>query len=157
MDYIIEQYDTNHQISFETLKESYLAKQWLQFQTTTHGPTLQHIFHWFFLDPQLAAKARYVKEFRRVLQVLDGELADGKKEWLVGGKCSVADLSYVSFHSKIAFIMRDDVPDVDKEYPNVAAWYERMKERSAVKKVLQDQDQSLKDIASKGVTIPGTR
>lgn len=155
MDYILEQYDTSKLISFSTLKEQYLMKQWLQLQTTTQGPLLQHIFHWAFLTANPTARARYVKEFRRILQVLDDELAE--KQWLVGGKCSAADLSYVSFHSRIDFIMRDDAPDVAKEFPNVDTWYKRMGERAAVKKVLADHEQAFKDIAARGANIPGTK
>ena len=60
------------------------------------------------------------------------------KEWLVGGKCSAADLSYVSFHSLLPFILGEEGPDVKKEYPSVGAWYERLEGREAVRKVLED-------------------
>lgn len=50
-------------------------KQWLQFQTTTYGPILQHVFRWTFTESLPAARAGYVKNFRRVLQVLNDELA----------------------------------------------------------------------------------
>ena len=38
---------------------------------------------------------RYQKEILRVLGVLDGVLA--KTEWLVGDKCSAADLSFLTY------------------------------------------------------------
>lgn len=103
MDYVLEQYDTEKRISFATLHEKYLMKQWLQFQTTTYGPILQHVFRWTFTESLPAARAGYVKNFRRVLQVLNDELAD--KQWLVGNKCSAADLSYMLLHSRIGTIM----------------------------------------------------
>ncbi len=155
MDYLLEQYDTSKLISFSTLKEQYLMKQWLQFQTTTQGPLLQHIFHWAFLTANPTARASYVKDFRRVLRVLNDELAE--KQWLVGGKCSAADLSYVAFHSRLDFIMREDAPDVAKEFPHVDAWYKRMGERAAVKKVLADHVQAFKVIAARGADVPGTK
>ena len=40
-----------------------------------------------------SAIERYQKETQRVLTVLDGVLAT--REWLVGGKCTVADLSFI--------------------------------------------------------------
>ena len=119
-------------------------KQWLQFQTTTQGPLLQHIFHWSFLDPNPAARASYVKDFRRILKLMDDELVD--KTWLVGDKCSAADLSFVSFHSRIDFIMRDDAPKIETEYPNVDAWYKRLAQRETVKKVLEDHHIVLKGL-----------
>ena len=127
-------------------------KQWLQFQTTTQGPVLQHIFHFTLLEPNPAARAVAVKDFRRVLQVLNDEL-DGKK-WLVGDKCSAADLSFVAFHSRLEFIMRDDAPKVEAEFPNVDAWYKRMTERAAVQKVLGDHMAAFNEIFSKGNVGP---
>lgn len=130
-------------------------KQWLEFQVTTQGPVLQQIFRWSFLESNPTARAGYVKDFRHVLQILNDELAD--KEWLVGDKCSAADLSFVPFHSRIPSIMGDDKPDMEVEYPHLAAWYKRMLERDTVQKVLADHGQVFKDIAAKGVNLPGVK
>ena len=148
MDYILDQYDTEKRITFTTLPEQYLMKQWLQFQTTTQGPVLQGVFHWANVEPNPEARASYVKKFRHVLQVLNGELAD--KDWLVGGKCSAADLSYVPFHAKLDFIMKETAPDVAKDFPNVDAWFRRMLEREPVRKMLNDSDE-----ARSKLNIPG--
>lgn len=136
MDYLLDQYDTEKRLSFTDLKDQYHMKQWLQFQTTTQGPLLQHIFHWSFRESNPGARAGYIKDFRRILKLLNDELTE--KEWLVGNKCSAADLSFVSFHSRIDFIMRDDAPRMEVEYPQVDAWYKRMTQRATVKKVLED-------------------
>ena len=153
MDYILEQYDTDKRISFPTLQDSYLMKQWLESQTTTQGPTLQSIVHSSptFGENNPTARARYLKDFLRVLKVLDDELSE-RGGWLVGGKCSAADLSYVPFHSRLDFIMAADKPNMAVEYPNVDAWYKRMLERGAVKKVVADHQAALK-----GVVFPGDR
>ncbi|CAD6566006.1 MAG: glutathione S- transferase, nitrogen catabolite repression regulator [Alectoria sarmentosa] len=148
MDYIIDRYDTEKRITFTTLPEQYHMKQWLQFQTTTQGPVLQGVFHWSFVESNPEAHASYVKHLRRVLQVLNDELAG--KDWLVGGKCSAADLSYVPFHSKLEFIMRDAAPDVEKDFPNVDAWYKRMLERDTVQKMLTDRDEATKKLSFPG-------
>ena len=148
MDYLLDQYDVEKRISFANLEDQYHMKQWLQFQTTTQGPLLQHIFHWSFLDPNPAARASYVKDFRRILKLMNDELAN--KEWLVGDECSAADLSFVPFHSRIDFIMREDAPDVETEYPNVHNWYKRMTEREKVKKVLEDHHVVLKGLGFAG-------
>ena len=148
MDYILDQYDMDKRITFTTLPEQYHMKQWLQFQTTTQGPTLQGVFHWAFVEANPQAHASYVQKVRHVLQVLNDELAD--KEWLVGSKCSAADLSYVPFHSKLDFIMRDAKPDVEKEFPNVDAWFKRMVEREAVRKMMRDRDEVFKKLSFPG-------
>jgi len=110
--------------------------QWLHFQTTTQRPLLQHIFHWDFLSKNPAAHAYYVTSFRRTLQLLNDESSD--KEWLVRDKCSAADLSFVPFHSRIGSIVGADAPEVEREFPKVDAWFKRMGEREAVRKVLGD-------------------
>ena len=150
MEYILDQYDTEKRITFSTLLEQYHMKQWLQFQTTTQGPALQGVFHWAFVESDPQAHASYVKKLLHVLQVLNDELAD--KEWLVGGKCSAADLSYVPFHFKLDFIMRDAKPDVEREFPNVDAWFKRMMERETVQKMVRDWDE-----ASKKLSFPGKK
>ena len=147
-DYILDHYDTENRITFTTLPEQYHMKQWLQFQNTAQGPMLQAVFQWAFVESNPEAHASYVKKLRRVLQVLNDELAD--KEWLVGGKCSAADLSYVPFHSKLDFIMREAAPDVEKDFPNVDAWYKRMLERDTVQKILKAREEATKKLSFPG-------
>lgn len=149
MDYILDRYDTEKRLTFTTMPEQYHMKQWLQFQTTTQGPVLQGVFHWAFVAHVPEARAGYVEKTRHVLRILDDELAGGK-EWLVGGKCSAADLSYVPFHSKLDFIMREAAPDVEKDFPNVDAWYKRMLRRDAVRKVLEYRDEATKKLGFPG-------
>ena len=50
-----------------------------------------------------------MRDILRVLRGLDDELAG--KEWLVGGRCSAADLSYVPFTVRMDAIMGGDKPD----------------------------------------------
>ena len=146
MEYVLEQYDAEKRISFSAIRETYLMKQWLQFQTTTQGPTLQHVLHFgpvFKQQNNPPARAVHVKDFRHVLQVLDNELSE-HGGWLVGGKCSAADLSFVPFHSRLDFIMAGDKPDMATEYPHVDAWYKQMLERETVKKVMANHQAALK-------------
>ena len=80
-----------------------------------------------------------------MLKVLDDELgANGG--WLVGGKCSAADLSYVPFHSRIGAIMAGDAPVMGVEFPRVEDWYQRMLEREPVIKVLKEHKEALKKV-----------
>ena len=73
----------------------------------------------------------------------------------MGGKCSAADLSFVPFHSRLAAIMGDDKPDMEREFSNVDKWYRRMLERGAVKKVLGERDGAYEEIAARRIAIPG--
>ena len=69
------------------------------------------------------------------------------REWLVGGRGSAAELSYVPFHSKLNFITREAAPDVEKDFPNVDAWYKRMLQRDTVQKKLNDRDEATKKLS----------
>ena len=47
----------------------------------------------FHPEPAPGARERYQKEILRVWGVLESVLKD--HEWLVGGKCTIADLSFI--------------------------------------------------------------
>lgn len=76
---------------------------------------------------------RYLNEIRRVSKVLNNCL-EGKK-YLVGGKCTYADLAFIMWQSTGA----DMIGDHATEFPNVQAWLDRMKARPAVMKVMADK------------------
>ena len=116
-------------------------KQWLAYQVTAQGPLCCNIFSTGrSCTAILKPKAAYVTDFRRLLQVSDDRLE--ARQWLVGDMCSGADLSFVSLHSRLGFIVREDVPDIEKEFCSVDARYKRMLEREGVKKVTEEQDES---------------
>lgn len=62
----------------------------------SHSPYYGQAAFFKFFSPEKipAAIERYEKEILRVLGVLDGVLV--KKQWLVGGKYSAADISFVT-------------------------------------------------------------
>jgi glutathione S-transferase len=72
-----------------------------------------------------------------VTSVLENHLKSQPKgedgPWLVGGKYSFADMSFVPWQNYAS-----QLTDV-KEYTVVADWLERMKKRAAIKKTLDDQ------------------
>ena len=67
-----------------------------------------------------SAIERYKKEALRVLQVLDGVLA--KQEWLVGGKCTIADLSFIPWNRGAINTLVKDLCDVEKDLPHLLAY-----------------------------------
>ena len=98
---------------------------------------------WFTIaHPEKIASAqeRYIKEIGRVTAVLDGLLSD--KEYLVGGKCSYADLAFIPWYQLVPFLQtkvteeQKEMLDLEKKYPHHAKWMKAMLERPAVKKVL---------------------
>ena len=68
--------------------------------------------------------------------VLNGHLKTQEQGWLVGGKCSYADLAMFQWQNMMMGMMKDLV-DLS-EYTEVTAWIERLRERTSVKEVLAD-------------------
>lgn len=72
---------------------------------------------------------RYQNETRRLYGVLDKHLADGNKEYLVGNKCTIADIAHWGWVASAGWAG----VDID-EFPNLKAWEERMLARPGVEK-----------------------
>jgi len=138
VEYLIERYDKEHKLSFEPgTAEAYHAKQWLFFQASGQGPYYGQ-YGWFRLyapEEIPLVLDRYAKEVNRVTAVLEGHLSKQKdgEEWLVGGKCSYADIAFVPWQLGISKVAKKEEYDVDN-YPHVKAWIARMLEREGTKK-----------------------
>ncbi|KAJ9610665.1 hypothetical protein H2200_005442 [Cladophialophora chaetospira] len=100
IEYLLETYDKAFLISFPTARERSLARQWLYFQVAFQGPPLSQVFVFSNFERNSKARAYFVKESLRVLQVLDQTLQH--REWLVGGKRSAADLVYIPYYAGLA-------------------------------------------------------
>ena len=82
-----------------------------------------------------SAQERYQNEVKRVTGVLNTALEG--KDWLVGDKCTYADLMFVTWQEMAPHILPS--LDVAKNFPNVHRWLEAMKKRPATKKVLEEK------------------
>jgi len=69
-----------------------------------------------------------------VTAVLEG-LLEGK-EWLVGGKCTYADLAFLTWQRVVVAYGIWPEWDMKAEAPRVVDWLERMEARPAVKEVM---------------------
>lgn len=117
--YLVEKYDPEGKISATSFEEKIQQLQWLFFQASGQGyvtpsrfPSAGHgglildrycrpyfgqaaVFIMSHPEKLPSAIERYHKEMLRVLGVLESVLS--KQEWLVGGKCTVADLSFIPY------------------------------------------------------------
>jgi glutathione S-transferase len=142
IEYLVETYDKQHNISFASgSKEYYEAKQWLYYQVSGQGPYFGQAV-WFTLyhsEKLPSAVDRYVNEIRRVSGVLNRTLQD--KEFLVGGKFSYADAAFVTGYA-IMFLFADRF-NLETDFPFLNAWLERIKARPAIAKILQDRNAAM--------------
>lgn len=59
--------------------------------------------------PETYSKDRYINETRRLYRVLDKHLQDAQSEYLVGNKCTIADIaisSWVNIAGMLAYALR---------------------------------------------------
>ena len=82
-----------------------------------HRPYFGQAGHFMRYHPEKIPSAieRYQKEIVRVFSVLDSVLA--KQEWLVGGKPTIADLSFIPWN-RAGIKAAKDLSDVEKEFPH---------------------------------------
>ncbi|RDL34573.1 Uncharacterized protein BP5553_07701 [Venustampulla echinocandica] len=134
--YLIEKYDTEHKLSYVTEPEKYHVLQWQHYQSTGQGPYWGQAawFQLFHQEPLESAKKRYVDEAIRIVKVLDKWLAG--RDWLVGDKCTYADLAYVSWNAAIPLFMQGRSEWNMDDYPNFKRWNEAMMGRASVMKAL---------------------
>ncbi|KZT01922.1 glutathione S-transferase C-terminal-like protein [Laetiporus sulphureus 93-53] len=82
-----------------------------------------------------SAVQRYQKEALRVIGVLESVLQ--KQEWLVGGKCSVADMAFITWNNGSLGMCLNDVEglELENDYPAFHAWPQKLMARPAIKSV----------------------
>ncbi|RPD62373.1 glutathione S-transferase C-terminal-like protein [Lentinus tigrinus ALCF2SS1-7] len=137
--YLVDKYDTEHKISAAETNGKYHQLQWLFFQASGQGPYFGQAgwFKLFHPEKVPSAQQRYQKEILRVWGVLDSVLS--KREWLVGDKCTIADLSFVPWDlTALKFLMTDyegfSEETFQKDFPAVKRWHTAMMTREAVVK-----------------------
>lgn len=138
--YLIEQYDTSHKLSFPTLIEKNLCNQWLAFQISGQGPYFGQAawFNVLHSEKVPSAIARYNAELKRILGVL--ELSLEGKEWLVGDNFTFADLAFAPWNDRIDMLILCKPEEKFDGFPNVKAWHERMTSRPSWIKVMAKRD-----------------
>jgi len=141
IEYLIDTYDKEHKFTYTQFPERYLLKQWLHFQMSEQGPYYGQAAWFVRFHPEKIESAikRYKDQILRVLGVLNKHLEG--KQFLVGDKCTYADLAFVTWDMNIPFIFGEEYEsiDIEKNYPNYAAWNKRLMNRPAVQKVVEDK------------------
>ncbi|MCJ1249869.1 glutathione S- transferase, nitrogen catabolite repression regulator [Trapelia coarctata] len=137
LQYLIDTYDTSSKLHYTTSPEKYQTLQWLHFQMSGQGPYFgqKAWFSNYHAEKLPSAEERYADEIRRVLGVIDAHLKKTGTEYLVGDKCTYADLAWVTWNALLGWLVPE--LDVQKEFPVFAKWNERLVNRPAVKKVLE--------------------
>ncbi|PYH42567.1 glutathione S-transferase family protein [Aspergillus saccharolyticus JOP 1030-1] len=138
LEYLLEKYDHVASLTFARDSAEYFeAKQWLFFQVSGQGPYFgQAVWFTLFHPEQIqSAKDRYVNEIRRVTGVLNKALQN--KKYLVGDKYSYADLAFLPSYEIVPKMFKEEVK-LEEDFPEVAQWLDRIKERKAVREAMEE-------------------
>ncbi|KAH7140951.1 glutathione S-transferase [Dactylonectria macrodidyma] len=138
VEYLVERYDRDAKLTVEDENKKWQLKQFLHFQMSGQGPYFGQAV-WFHrcANDNVVGKQRYLEQTVRVFGVLDTILKE--KEYLVGDKCTYADLAFFPWNKAALFgpFFKDALWDeykIQEKYPNFLAWHERLSSRPAVKR-----------------------
>ncbi|KAG9203770.1 hypothetical protein G6514_002385 [Epicoccum nigrum] len=132
MQYLVERYDTEHRISYPKGSREWIeTNNWLFFQNAGVGPMQGQANHFSRYAPERIEYGvnRYLNETRRLYSVMDKHLASNKRPYLVGDKCTIADIAHWGWVAAAGWAG----VEID-DFPNLKAWEERMAKRSGVEK-----------------------
>jgi len=152
--YLIDTYDKENKLNYPSSPEKYQLLQWSFFQASGQGPYFGQAawFNLFHPEKLASAQTRYAKEIKRVTGVLDAALAG--RDWLVGDKCTYADLAFVMWNTQVAFVMAAGTATDEKwdvaDFPNFKRWQEAMLARESLKRVLSVLQEKEVKSAGKG-------
>ncbi|KAH8595603.1 putative disulfide bond reductase yfcG [Bisporella sp. PMI_857] len=130
--YLVDQYDTEHKISYPRgTREYYEVNNWLFFLNAGVGPMQGQANHFGRYAPEHIEYGvkRYTNETRRLYSVLNTHLEKSTSGYLVGDRCTIADIAHWGWITA-AFWAGVDI----EEFPALKAWEERMLARPAVEK-----------------------
>ncbi|RDW83292.1 putative disulfide bond reductase yfcG [Coleophoma crateriformis] len=130
--YLVDQYDTEHKISYPRgTREFYEMNNWLFFLNSGLGPMQGQSNHFSRYAPEHIEYGinRYKNETRRLYGVLDKHLESSTSGYLVGDKCTIADIAHWGWVTA-AFWAGVDID----EFPALKAWDDRMLARPGVEK-----------------------
>ncbi|KAF2873784.1 glutathione S-transferase [Massariosphaeria phaeospora] len=137
--YLVEQYDKEGKLTYESLRRKNEERQWLMFQVSGQGPYFGQA-GWFTVlhaEKIPSAISRYTNEVRRILGVLDGHLAKTGTGYLVGDKLTYADLVFVPYNDRVDALTGMSKEEVFGGYENVVKWHEKMLARESWKKSME--------------------
>ncbi|KAI2938262.1 hypothetical protein CBS63078_726 [Aspergillus niger] len=147
--YLIDLYDPTHILSYPpSTPEKHLLNQYLQFQMSGQGPYYGQCGWFSVLSPQKlpVAITRYQAEVHRILSVLN-TILEGRT-WLVGEKCTYADLAFLPWNCQLEMLIPKDSEDeggILDPYPWVKAWHERMEGRESWKRAMVLREKLMRD------------
>lgn len=165
MEYLVETYDTDHKVSYDEntpLGDRWLLRSWLHFQMSGQGPMFGQKMWFTNFHPEVdlsSAIERYGNEAKRIMGVVEAHLAKQKQKgaadgqtWLVGDKCTYADLSFVPWNLLLGALFHEGF-DLEKDFPLYAKWHGNMVERPAIKKTIEFREECQRTMENSAAAV----
>ncbi|KAF2722928.1 glutathione S-transferase [Polychaeton citri CBS 116435] len=134
--YLIDTYDKEGKLHYDTAKEKYEQLSWAYFQVSGQGPYFGQAawFKMYHPEPVPSAVDRYRGEIRRVLGVLESHFNKTGREYLIGGKITYVDFMFTTWNKLTPWVM-DEEFNFEKEFPKTFAWQAKVEGRESYQKV----------------------
>lgn len=132
LQYLVEQYDKDHKISYpKGTREAYEVNNWLFYQNAGVGPMQGQANHFTRYAPERIEYGvnRYVNETKRLYSILDKHLSTSKSGYLVGDHITIADITHWGWVASLGLIGVDI-----NDFPHLKAWEDRLAAHEGVKK-----------------------
>ncbi|KAI4718444.1 hypothetical protein E4T48_05291 [Aureobasidium sp. EXF-10727] len=147
VEYLEDTYDHEAKLKYTTFPENYHQKNWKDYQISGHDLFLgqKAYFTMFHTDQDLSSvHQHYASMICWVLSTIERQLSATKTPYLVGDKCTYADLMYIPFHLVLSDkLMKNITDDFETEwrenYPRCYEWNQRLMARDSVKQALEEK------------------
>ncbi|KAI1501072.1 glutathione S-transferase GstA [Biscogniauxia marginata] len=132
LQYLVDRYDKDHKVSYPFgSREYYEVNNWLMWQMGGLGPMQGQLNHFNRYAPEKIQYGinRYKNETRRLYKTLDTHLQNSTSGYIVGDRCTIADISCWGW------VASAKASGVDMaEFPVLDEWVQRMLKRPGVEK-----------------------
>lgn len=131
MQYLIARYDPEHKLSYPAgSRENVEVNNWLFFQNSGVGPMQGQANHFLRYAPEKIQYGidRYQNETRRLYGTLEKHLKDTGGQFLVGDRCTIADISHVGWLAACEYAGVSMTP-----FPLLSKWLAMMLERPGIR------------------------
>ncbi|KAJ0164562.1 Glutathione S-transferase 2 [Colletotrichum tanaceti] len=147
IEYLEDMYDQDDKLKYSTFPEKYHQKNWKDYQIAGHDLFLgqKAYFTMFHTDQDISSvHEHYGNMVRWVLGVVERQLATTGHPYLVGDKCTYADLMYIPFHLVLPDKLMRNVSDGFEQewketFPRCYEWNSRIVGRESVQQALEEK------------------
>lgn len=167
INYLVATYDGERRLTYgdDRLEDKWLLQSWLMFQMSAQGPMFGQKM-WFtqlHVEQNLqTAIDRYGAEVKRIMGVVDGALGKQRRKlglaaddvvWLVGDKCTYADLAFAPWNTLLGTLFPGGGLDVRKEFPEYHRWNANVTKRPATRKVLEFREECIRSMKDTAIQV----